>query len=96
MLQWLYMNVCYYFPIIFDDIISLWGEDGLPDGWLRYVIPSDDTNRARWPVHPAWEVIQRAADEVPLPESEEEREEREKEELLAEVDAYLEAHPFSI
>src|SRR5439155_23316363 len=30
-----------------------------------------------------------------LPESEYEREEREKEELLAEVDAYLEEHPFS-
>jgi hypothetical protein len=77
------------------------GEDGLPDGWLRYVVPTDDSNRARWPVHPAWEVIQRAADEVPLPEheqkpeSEQERAEREKEELLAEVDAYLEAHPFS-
>jgi hypothetical protein len=36
------------------------GEDGLPDGWLRYVTPTDDTNRSRWPVHPAWEAIQRA------------------------------------
>src|SRR5205823_8174930 len=89
---------------VLDHIRDLWtyavghpggGEDGLPDGWLRYVIPTDDSNRARWPVHPAWEVIQRAADETPLPESEYEREEREKEELLAEVDAYLEAHPFS-
>jgi hypothetical protein len=35
--------------------------DGLPDGWLRYVIPSaTDTTRSRWPVHPAWEVIQGA------------------------------------
>jgi hypothetical protein len=35
--------------------------DGLPDGWLRYVIPSaTDTTRSRWPVHPAWVVIQQA------------------------------------
>ncbi len=35
--------------------------DGLPDGWLRYVVPSPtDTTRSRWRVHPAWEVIQRA------------------------------------
>jgi hypothetical protein len=66
------------------------GEDGLPDGWLRYVIPTDDSNRACWPMHPAWEVIQRAADEEPLPESEYEQ----KEELLQLVDAELEAHPF--
>src|SRR5947209_1280601 len=33
---------------------------GFPDGWLRYVIPTDDTNRARWPVHPAWSVVQAA------------------------------------
>ncbi len=71
------------------------GEDGLPDGWLRYVIPSDDTNRARWPVHPAWEVIQRAADEESLPESDYEREEREKEELLQLVDEELAARPFA-
>ena len=36
------------------------GSDGLPDGWLRYVTPTDDTNRSRWPVHPAWQVIQQA------------------------------------
>ena len=34
--------------------------DGLPDGWLRYVTPTNDTNRSRWPVHPAWLVVQRA------------------------------------
>lgn len=34
--------------------------DGLPDGWLRYVLPSEDSNRSRWPVHPAWEVVQNA------------------------------------
>lgn len=81
------------------------GEDGLPDGWLRYVVPTEDTNRSRWPVHPDWEVIQHAFEELPLPETDYEREEREKqerlaeierekEELLAEVDAYLEKHPF--
>jgi hypothetical protein len=36
------------------------GPDGLPDGWLRYVTPTDDTNRAKWPVHPAWQVVQQA------------------------------------
>jgi hypothetical protein len=37
------------------------GDDGLPDGWLRYVLPSeDDTNRSRWSVHPAWTVVQAA------------------------------------
>ncbi len=37
------------------------GDDGLPDGWLRYVLPSeDDTNRSRWSVHPAWVVVQAA------------------------------------
>src|SRR6266581_1778325 len=36
------------------------GEDGLPDGWLRYVLPNEDSNRSRWPVHPAWTVMQGA------------------------------------
>ncbi|HJT56271.1 MAG TPA: hypothetical protein VJ761_07250, partial [Ktedonobacteraceae bacterium] len=36
------------------------GADGLPDGWLRYVVPAEDTNRSRWPVHPCWQVIQGA------------------------------------
>ncbi|HEU5373832.1 MAG TPA: hypothetical protein VFV38_00180 [Ktedonobacteraceae bacterium] len=36
------------------------GEDGLPDGWLRYVERSEDSNPARWPVHPAWQVVQSA------------------------------------
>jgi hypothetical protein len=35
-------------------------EDGLFDGWLRYVVPSDDSNRTRWPLHPAWVVVQSA------------------------------------
>ena len=35
------------------------GDDGLPDGWLCYVLPTEeDTNRSRWPVHPAWVVVQ--------------------------------------
>jgi hypothetical protein len=70
------------------------GEDGLPDGWLRYVVPTEDTNRSRWPVHPDWQVIQSAfAPDLP-PESDYEREEREKEELLGLVDEELEAHPW--
>ncbi len=36
------------------------GADGLPDGWLRYVVPTEDSNRSRWPVHPDWQVIQTA------------------------------------
>jgi hypothetical protein len=36
------------------------GEDGLPDGWLRCVRPSKDSNRARWPSHRAWPVVQHA------------------------------------
>ncbi len=34
--------------------------DGLPDSWLRYVIPTEDSNRSRWPVHPACVVVQAA------------------------------------
>jgi hypothetical protein len=34
--------------------------DGLPDGWLRYAVPSDDTNLARWSVHPVWVLVQGA------------------------------------
>ncbi|WP_126552063.1 hypothetical protein [Dictyobacter kobayashii] len=71
------------------------GADGLPDGWLRYVIPSEtDVNRSRWEVHPDWQVIQSAFAVPELEESEYECEEREKEELLSEVDAYLEEHPW--
>jgi hypothetical protein len=36
------------------------GAAGAPDGWLRCVIPTDDKNRARWPTHPAWSVVQSA------------------------------------
>jgi hypothetical protein len=34
--------------------------DGLPDGSLRYAVPSTDTNMVRWPVHPAWFALQAA------------------------------------
>jgi hypothetical protein len=36
------------------------GSDGLPDGWLRCVVPGEDTNRSRWPTHPVWQLIQTA------------------------------------
>jgi hypothetical protein len=36
------------------------GIDGLPDGWLRCVVPDQGKNRSRWPVHPVWAVIQGA------------------------------------
>jgi hypothetical protein len=43
------------------------GSGGLPDGWLRFVVPSmEDVNRSRWPVHPCWQVIQ-AAFVLPAP-----------------------------
>ncbi len=57
---------------LLDEMKRLWnyaagsltgGDDGLPDGWLRYVLPSEDSNRSRWPVHPAWVVIQGAFSE---------------------------------
>ena len=54
--------------VLLDVLPALWsyaagsltgGPDGLPDGWLRYVVPDgDDTNRSRWPVHPVWQVVQ--------------------------------------
>jgi hypothetical protein len=57
---------------ILDQFKRLWdyaaghtigGEDGLPDGWLRYVLPGEDSNRSRWPVHPAWAAVQSAFSE---------------------------------
>lgn len=58
---------------VLDEMKRLWnyaagnvtgGDDGLPDGWLRYVQPSEeDSNRSRWPVHPAWVVVQGAFSE---------------------------------
>lgn len=73
------------------------GEDGLPDGWLRYVVPSEsDTNRSRWPVHPDWEVVQRAFIPQLAEVSEYEQELEEQEACLQAVDAELEARPFSV
>jgi hypothetical protein len=28
--------------------------------WLRYCVPTTDVNRARWPLHPLWVLIQQA------------------------------------
>lgn len=37
------------------------GQDGWPDGWLRYVQPSEsESNLSRWSVHPAWSCLQTA------------------------------------
>lgn len=36
------------------------GPDGVPDGWLRCVVPNGDKNRSRWPTHPVWQLIQMA------------------------------------
>ncbi len=58
---------------LLDQLQALWsyaagqavgGADGLPDGWLRYVVPTGDSNRSRWPVHAAWAVIQAAFTEA--------------------------------
>jgi hypothetical protein len=35
----------------------LWGY--LARRWLRLVIPDGDTNRARWPIHPTWQALQK-------------------------------------
>ena len=59
------------------------GEDGLPDGWLRYVVPTEDINRSRWPVHPDWQVIQSAFQFV---EKKKQHEQREPKELFPYVD----------
>lgn len=48
-------------------------EEGNPDGWMRYIVPTEDTNRSRYPVHPDWKVIQQAF-QVPTPSTSEERE----------------------
>jgi hypothetical protein len=65
----------------------------LPDGWLRYIMPTSDTNRSRWPVHPDWQVLQSAFQPAIVEESDYEREQREKTELLADLDEYLLEHP---
>jgi hypothetical protein len=54
---------------VYECFSSLWsyvvgqlegGEDASADGWLRYVVPTQDSNRSRWPLHPAWVVAQSA------------------------------------
>ncbi|GHO88719.1 hypothetical protein KSZ_67250 [Dictyobacter formicarum] len=42
--------------------------DGDADGWLRYVMPTEDSNRSRWPTHPAWVVLQSAFSEPSEPD----------------------------
>ena len=91
---------------LLDRLAAMWsyavghvggGADGLPDGWLRYVVPSADLNRSRWPVRPEWQVIQTAfqpGTQDALPESGYERTQREREDLLQQVDEELAARPF--
>lgn len=44
------------------------GPDGVPDGWLRCVVPNSDKNRSRWPTHPVWHLIQTAfLDQMEVP-----------------------------
>ena len=51
-----------------DRLAALWtycagrptDADGFPSGWLRYVVPTKDKTRARWPIDPAWAVVQGA------------------------------------
>jgi len=52
-----------------DRLLLLWAyaaghietdKDDEPDGWLRCVTPTDDKNRARWPTHSAWKIVQAA------------------------------------
>jgi hypothetical protein len=62
-----------------DRLLLLWmyaaghieaGNDDEPDGWLRCVTPTRDKNRARWPTHSAWKVVQGAfTDEMVMPEN---------------------------
>lgn len=39
--------------------------DRVFSGWLRYVVPTKDSNCWRWPLHPAWRVVQAAFVESP-------------------------------
>jgi len=32
--------------------------------WMRYTIPTDDSNQTRWPLHPTWKVVQHAFDSL--------------------------------
>ncbi len=54
------------------------GEDGLPDGWLRLVVPGADSNRSRWATHAVWEEVQRAFEVI----SEEEEQAEDKANII--------------
>ncbi len=41
---------------------TMWGY--LTSRWLRWVYPTDDANRARWPLRDSWEVIQEAGKRI--------------------------------
>jgi hypothetical protein len=43
---------------VLDRLADLWAYSA--GAWLRYCVPSTDPNRARWVVHPLWQVIQAA------------------------------------
>ncbi len=42
-----------------DQIPSLWAYS--TKQWLRHTIPNGDPNRARWPISPIWQLMQRAS-----------------------------------
>jgi hypothetical protein len=66
------------------------GADGLPDGWLRLVIPQKAERRSRWPTHPVWKLIQGAfAVACELPENIEEivRKRHEQHSILKGIEA---------
>jgi hypothetical protein len=54
------------------------GEDGLPDGWLRLVVPGVDSNRSRWVTHAVWTAVQRAFEVI----SEEEEQAEDKANII--------------
>jgi hypothetical protein len=65
--------------------------DHAPDathrGWLRLTLPQPDSNRARWPTDPVWELIQQAqfSDTVPLPLKRDKRVAHDLEQIDAEL-----------
>jgi hypothetical protein len=71
------------------------GQDGLPDGWLRCVLPTGDTNRSRWSVHPDWQVIQTGFAPEPLEKSEYELRQEQEAEYWQAVDEELTARPLA-
>ena len=58
------------------------GEDGLPDGWLRLVVPGADSNRSRWATHAVWAEVQRAFVVSPDEEGEEEKQAEDKTQVI--------------